>query len=121
MNVATQRVSTVPFVETGTIVHDGRAFTSLGAVDDGERLFAYHITVTSNGVPADVVTNWDGIVTFGKVISRRHYRGGFRDRTGRPARMLALRVRRPDGSLWAGRYGVDGGSFVRLRRVKGGK
>ena len=101
------RLKDSPFAELGVIRHDGREFTNLGACEseDGKRLVAY-----VSGPSDNTVCNWDGSVTFGRVVSARTYRGGFGG-----SRMRAIRVRRPDGSLWFGRYGIDN-QLVRLRR-----
>lgn len=118
MESITTRVSSDPFAETGTIMHEGRAFTSGGAWEAGDRVFGY-VRAGSDGMPG-TVGNWDGTVTFGRIVRSTMYRV----RTGFgswPIRMRAIRVRRPDGSEWSGRYGVDWRDCVTLRRVRGAR
>lgn len=107
MTSTTIRMAENPFAEVGVIEHEGHTFSALGAIEDDGVLVAYH---TGN-----TVTSWDGSVTFGRVIrARDYYSPGF----GGRVRMRSLRVRRPDGSVWSGRYGYDWRQCVRLRRVK---
>ena len=108
MESTTTRIVDAPFAECGTVYHDGSAFTAGGAREDGGRLCCYDAGAT--------VTNWDGTVTFGRIIVARNYDGrGF----GGRIRMRWLCVQRPDGSWWSGRYGRDWRSCVTLRQVKG--
>ena len=107
MRTQTIRQSDDPFVEVGAVTIEGRTFSALGAAEVDGVLLAYHT--------GDVVTSWDGAVVFGRVIRSRDYHApGF----GGPIRMRSLRVRRPDGTVWAGRYGFDWRQSVRLRGVR---
>jgi hypothetical protein len=115
MNHYSTRVLDTPFTETGTFVYEGREFTEGGAFERDGILFCYHRKAPALGA-LSTVGNWDGSVTFGSVIRSRGYtQGGF---GGFGIRMRSLLVRRPDGSLWHGRYGYDWRDCVRLRPCK---
>jgi hypothetical protein len=112
MIAETIKVHDNPFAEVGRITLEGHTFDAWGAVEEpGGILFCY----VRQGADGWTVGNWDGSVTFGRIITRHDYRAsGF----GGAIRMRSLRVRRPDRFVWTGRYGYDWRDCVRLRRAR---
>ena len=99
------------FAELVTIVHEGREFTNLGACEstDGKRLAAYDY--------GERVGNWDGSVTFGRVVRRREVKQWMPLAGGHYVDVTYIRVQRPDGTYMHGRDS-GAGSFVRLKAYK---
>lgn len=113
------RVTDNPFAEVGLVTHEGRTFAAYGAVEHPGMLAGYVVGEPRRGEPRHIMS-WDGSVTFGRIIGSRRWKR-YSARRGTPYTMEALTVRRPDGSLWVGRYGSDWSQLIRLRPKKGAK
>lgn len=98
------------FAELGTIVHDGKEFTNLGASVDDQYAYVY---VKDNGT----VTDWHGnrlgtyrTLSTWRAIAPIGYAAYYT--------MQAIRVRLEDGREYSGRYSCNWSELCKCKRVK---
>ena len=104
------------FVESGTIVHEGREYTAGGAYVWGDHALVY-VNPYDPGLnrSAGTVTSWEG-----SEMGVYRVTGAWRQFSYHLGQftMLAIRVILVDGTRWHGRFNSDWSRACKLRRCK---